>query len=150
MNVGELSGKSTIIEDFATEAPVATGVEHAGITVKVRDQTGDEIAFKVRHTTPMSKIFAAYAVRRGVPVNALRFFLDDRRLKDADTPKMLEMEEDDQIDVYLEQLGGKPCPPCREILEFYETRAILEGLFPDSEKLFEYHEIADNAYDMLV
>ena len=54
----------------------------------------------------MTKIFDAYATRRGVAVTTLRFMLDDRRLQATDTPKMLEMEEDDQIDVYLEQVGG--------------------------------------------
>eukprot|EP01034_Spumella_vulgaris_P039564 gene39564-48881_t len=87
------------------EASAPSGAE-APITLKVRDQTGEEMFFKVKKGTEMSKIFNAYAGRRGVAANTLRFMLDDKRLKDTDTPKMLEMEEDDQIDVYLEQLGG--------------------------------------------
>jgi small ubiquitin-related modifier len=78
----------------------------APITLKVKDQTGEEMFFKVKKGTEMSKIFNAYAGRRGVAVNTLRFMLDERRLQSTDTPKMLEMEEDDQIDVYLEQQGG--------------------------------------------
>ncbi len=86
------------------EASVQPG--EAPITLKVKDQTGEEMFFKVKKGTEMSKIFNAYAGRRGVAVNTLRFMLDERRLQSTDTPKMLEMEEDDQIDVYLEQLGG--------------------------------------------
>lgn len=80
--------------------------DEAPITLMVRDQSGEEMFFKVRKGTAMSKIFNAYAQRRGVAVDTLRFLLDDTRLTGNDTPKMMEMEENDQIDVYLEQLGG--------------------------------------------
>jgi small ubiquitin-related modifier len=39
-------------------------------------------------------------------VNTLRFLFDGRRIEDGDTPKSLEMEEDDVIEVFQEQLGG--------------------------------------------
>lgn len=42
----------------------------------------------------------------GVSVNTLRFLFDGRRINDEDTPKSLEMEEDDVIEVYQEQVGG--------------------------------------------
>ncbi len=90
------------VED-GEEAPAPAEVP---ITLKVRDQSGEEMFFKVKKGTAMSKIFDAYAQRRGVAVTTLRFMLDDKRLTATDTPKMLEMEEDDQIDVYLEQVGG--------------------------------------------
>uniref|UniRef100_A0A915M7E0 Small ubiquitin-related modifier n=1 Tax=Meloidogyne javanica TaxID=6303 RepID=A0A915M7E0_MELJA len=56
--------------------------------------------------TSMGKLKKAYAERTGVAVNALRFLFDGRRVNDDDTPKSLEMEEDDVIEVYQEQLGG--------------------------------------------
>mmetsp|Transcript_96898 Transcript_96898/g.209026 ORF Transcript_96898/g.209026 Transcript_96898/m.209026 type:complete len:91 (-) Transcript_96898:182-454(-) len=76
------------------------------ITVKVADQAGDELAFKVKRNTKMSKIMAAYADRKGIPENTLRFTLDGQAINRDDTPKMLEMEEGDQIDVFLQQTGG--------------------------------------------
>eukprot|EP01034_Spumella_vulgaris_P036196 gene36196-44647_t len=78
----------------------------APITLKVKDQGGEEMFFKVKKGTEMSKIFNAYAGRRGVAATALRFMFDGKRVKETDTPKMLEMEEDDQLEAYLEQLGG--------------------------------------------
>ena len=54
----------------------------------------------------MNKIFEAYALRRGLQVTALRFTLDGERITPDNTPKMLELEENDQIDVLLEQQGG--------------------------------------------
>ena len=43
----------------------------------------------------------------GVPVTSLRFLFDGRRINDDETPKALEMEQDDVIEVYQEQTGGK-------------------------------------------
>lgn len=83
----------------------------------------------------MEKIFSAYAQRKGVSVNALRFLLDGTRISGDQTPKMvraaaiaslkfgtvrivlncvcslllplqLELEDQDQIDCALEQVGG--------------------------------------------
>lgn len=54
------------------------GVEN--ITVKVKDQTGDEMQFRVKKTTKMQKIFDAYAQRRGITAASLRFLLDGERI----------------------------------------------------------------------
>ena len=35
-----------------------------------------------------------------------RFLFDGRRINDDETPKALEMEQDDVIEVYQEQTGG--------------------------------------------
>ena len=76
------------------------------MTVRVRDQTGEEMFFKVKKETKMTKIFDAYAARRGFQSQQLRFMLDGERIKGDDTPKMLELEDNDQIDVLLEAVGG--------------------------------------------
>lgn len=55
-------------------------------------------------------MFEAYASRKGVDVNALRFLLDGERISETDSPKMLELEDEDQIDCVLQQLGG--CSHC--------------------------------------
>ncbi len=76
------------------------------MTVRVRDQTGEEMFFKVKKMTKMGKIFDAYSARRGLTASQLRFMLDGERIKADDTPKMLEIEDNDQIDVMLETVGG--------------------------------------------
>ena len=48
----------------------------------------------------------------GVPVTSLRFLFDGRRINDDETPKALEMEQDDVIEVYQEQTGGIKCGLC--------------------------------------
>ena len=69
-------------------------------------QTGEETVFKIKKTTKMTKVFSAYAQRKGVESNSLRFLLDGERIADDQTPKTLELEDQDQIDCVLEQLGG--------------------------------------------
>lgn len=54
----------------------------------------------------MSKIFGAYASRKGVDASSLRFLLDGDNVDPNATPKMLELEDQDQIDAVLEQVGG--------------------------------------------
>lgn len=76
------------------------------IKLKVVSQDSSEIHFRVKFTTPMSKIKRSYSDRVGVPVTSLRFLFDGKRINDTDTPKQLEMEEDDTIEVYQEQQGG--------------------------------------------
>lgn len=52
------------------------------------------------------KVFEAYADRKGVDVASLRFLLDGERINETDSPKMLELEDEDQIDCVLQQVGG--------------------------------------------
>lgn len=60
----------------------------------------------------MSKVFQTYANKKGVNVNSIRFLLDGERIEQDTTPKMLELEDQDQIDCVLEQTGGggRGCP----------------------------------------
>eukprot|EP00542_Grammatophora_oceanica_P017216 CAMPEP_0194048712 /NCGR_PEP_ID=MMETSP0009_2-20130614/28214_1 /TAXON_ID=210454 /ORGANISM="Grammatophora oceanica, Strain CCMP 410" /LENGTH=91 /DNA_ID=CAMNT_0038694661 /DNA_START=108 /DNA_END=383 /DNA_ORIENTATION=+ len=77
------------------------------ITIRVRDQSGEETFFKIKKTTKMSKVFETYAQRKGVNSSSLRFLLDGERIEGDQTPKMLELDDQDQIDCMLEQTGGK-------------------------------------------
>mmetsp|Transcript_31454 Transcript_31454/g.35776 ORF Transcript_31454/g.35776 Transcript_31454/m.35776 type:complete len:104 (+) Transcript_31454:184-495(+) len=76
------------------------------ITIRVRDQTGEETFFKIKKTTKMSKVFDTYAQRKGVQATSLRFMVDGERIDENQTPKMLELDDQDQIDCMLEQTGG--------------------------------------------
>lgn len=76
------------------------------IKLKVVGQDNSEVHFKVKLTTNMGKLKKSYSDRQGVPVNSLRFLFDGRRINDDETPKALEMEDGDCIEVYQEQVGG--------------------------------------------
>lgn len=90
--------------DNADSKPEGEGNEY--IKLKVVGQDSNEIHFRVKMTTQMGKLKKSYSERVGVPVASLRFLFDGRRINDEETPKALEMENDDVIEVYQEQLGG--------------------------------------------
>ena len=46
----------------------------AYIWKKTEDQNGEETMFKIKKSTKMKKVFAAYAARKGVEANASKFF----------------------------------------------------------------------------
>jgi small ubiquitin-related modifier len=54
----------------------------------------------------MRKVFENYATRKGVQISSLRFLLDGEIVDNDTTPKMLELEDQDQIDCMLAQTGG--------------------------------------------
>ena len=53
----------------------------------------------------MYRLQSAYARQRGVPPDVLRFLSSGLNVNDHDTPASLGLEDNDQIDVMLEQLG---------------------------------------------
>ena len=93
---------------MAEEQKPAAAKEEGGetITLRVKDQTGEETFFKVKKSTKMDEVFNAYASRKGVDKSALRFLVDGERIGTDATPKTLDLEDQDQIDVVLEQTGG--------------------------------------------
>ena len=78
---------------------------HRKLNLKVVSQDGSELFFKMKKTTPMSKLMNAYCQRQGVNLNAVRFLFDGERLRASQTPEDLEMEDGDVIDVMMEQAG---------------------------------------------
>jgi len=86
-------------EDVKTE-------DSGTINIKVVSSTGDEVFFKIKRSTKLSKLQGAYANKVGKDVNSIRFLYDGARIADDDTPTSLEMEDNDTIDVMVEQVGG--------------------------------------------
>mmetsp|Transcript_31300 Transcript_31300/g.68400 ORF Transcript_31300/g.68400 Transcript_31300/m.68400 type:complete len:97 (+) Transcript_31300:151-441(+) len=76
------------------------------ISLKVKDQDNNEVHFKVKMTTKFDKIFTAFCEKRGIAKENSRFVFDGTRLNGQQTPKDLDMEDEDCIEVFLEQVGG--------------------------------------------
>ncbi|ELK24671.1 Small ubiquitin-related modifier 1 [Myotis davidii] len=72
---------------------------------KVIEQGSSEFHFKVKMTTHLKKPEESCCLRRGVPMNWLRFLLEGQRSADSHTPGELGMEEEDVREVYQEQQG---------------------------------------------
>lgn len=78
--------------------------EHLAIKVKSGD--GQEVFFKVKRTTPFSKIMSAYCKKVGQDLENVRFLFDGQRVKPENTPAELEMEDEDSVDAMVQQIGG--------------------------------------------
>ena len=84
---------SNVSDDPVEEDPDARTISVKDpITIWVRDQTGEETLYKMKRNTPMSKVFAAFAARKGVDKESLRFTIDCDRIKPHETPAMMELE----------------------------------------------------------
>ncbi|KAI0044582.1 small ubiquitin-related modifier [Auriscalpium vulgare] len=80
--------------------------DNAPISVKVVSSSGEEVFFKIKRNTKLSKLQGAYANKVGKDVSSIRFLYDGARINDEDTPASLDMEDNDTIDVMVEQVGG--------------------------------------------
>ncbi|XP_038196599.1 small ubiquitin-related modifier 1-like isoform X2 [Arvicola amphibius] len=75
-------------EETKSSSEVVETKKEEVIKVKVIAQDGNEVHFKVKRRTQLKKLKKSYCQRQGIPSNSL------------------EMEEDDVIEVYQEQMGG--------------------------------------------
>ncbi|APA15256.1 predicted protein [Sclerotinia sclerotiorum 1980 UF-70] len=77
------------------------------IPIKVVDQQGTEITFKIKRNKPLQKIIDAYCSHKEIrDQKMVRFTFDGDRVQTNDTADSLEMDEEGRIDVFFEQQGG--------------------------------------------
>ena len=76
------------------------------LDLKVKGQDGNEVFFRVKKTTLLSKLMSAYCKKIGADVETVRFLFDGKRIKGNETPADLEMENEDVIDCMQQQFGG--------------------------------------------
>ncbi|KAG2447318.1 hypothetical protein HYH02_007648 [Chlamydomonas schloesseri] len=89
------------------EAKVKT--EGNVINLVVKDQTGNEVHFKVKMKTRLEKVFNAYCNKKGVDPGSVRFLFDGQRIANESTPEQLDMQDGDVLDCVIEQVGGCCC-----------------------------------------
>ncbi|VDB86136.1 unnamed protein product [Peniophora sp. CBMAI 1063] len=64
------------------------------INVKVvNSATDEEVYFKIKKSTRLTKLQTAYAEKVGKDVHDIRFLYDGNRILDDDTPASLDMED---------------------------------------------------------
>ncbi|KAL1239328.1 Small ubiquitin-related modifier [Trichinella pseudospiralis] len=86
--------------------PESNNVQSDFIQLRVVSQDSKEVTFRVKMDMPLIKLMKAYSERTGIGLGSLRFVFDGSRLDDTKTPKELNMEDNDMIDVYQQQHGG--------------------------------------------
>ncbi|KAF9476139.1 hypothetical protein BDN70DRAFT_188524 [Pholiota conissans] len=69
---------------------------------------GAQITVKVKTNMKFGKIFEAAEKKFGKESGTFKFTYEGQRVSKDDTPAGLGMEDGDQIDAFLEQLGGSP------------------------------------------
>ena len=74
------------------------------ILLKFVGQDSNKIHFRVKPTIQMGKLKKSYSKRVGIPVSSLRFLFNGRCINDDETPKVLEMKQDDVIEVQMSDL----------------------------------------------
>ena len=98
---------STRSRDHAFPAPgtqvaalttVRAAEENKQITIRMKDQTGEETMFKMYNSTKMSKVFSTYEKNKVIKKASLCFLFKGKPISETDTPKMLKLDDEDQID----------------------------------------------------
>jgi small ubiquitin-related modifier len=79
------------------------------INLRTVSQDGNEVYFKIKKITPLKKLINSYCERQSISSSNVRFLYNGQRILDEQTPKSLEMEDNDVIDVVLQQTGGINC-----------------------------------------
>ena len=69
------------------------------LLISVAGLQGDEVYFKVKPTTRLQKIFDAYANRKGVAVDSIRFTFKGSRVHGGQTASSVDMADGDRLDV---------------------------------------------------
>ena len=76
------------------------------INLKVMGQDGNVVQFKIKKHTALKKLMSTYCERAGLALQTIRFSFDGTRINESDTPKGLDMEDGDTIEVFQQQSGG--------------------------------------------
>lgn len=71
------------------------------ITIHIRDQVGVQTPSRARRSTKMGKVFATYALGKGVKPALLHFFLNGKLIDSSDTPESLDLRDSDKIDCVI-------------------------------------------------
>ena len=77
------------------------------LNIKVKDQNGNEVFFRMRQGAPLKKLMSTYCQRQGVAESQMVFLYDGTRITPDMTPASLDMEEGDEVDAMIHQTGGR-------------------------------------------
>lgn len=78
---------------------------HEVLVLRVINQSGEVIFFKIRRNQRLARMFNRYAQRLGVERDSLRFLREGDITEDFQTPAMLDLEDLDTFNVMLVQTG---------------------------------------------
>ena len=99
----------TVLDAGANDGGVKGEGEAKGehLNIKVKDQNGNEVFFRMRQGAPLKKLMSTYCQRQGVAESQMVFLYDGTRITPDMTPASLDMEEGDEVDAMIHQTGGR-------------------------------------------
>ncbi|XP_019088435.1 PREDICTED: putative small ubiquitin-related modifier 8 [Camelina sativa] len=81
-------------------------VPSSHITVKIKSQDDVCVYFRIKRDVEVRKMMQAYSDKVGKQISTFRFLFDGTRIKFNQTPNEIGLEEEDEIEAFVEQLGG--------------------------------------------
>eukprot|EP01104_Vermistella_antarctica_P009446 TRINITY_DN2432_c0_g1_i1.p2 TRINITY_DN2432_c0_g1~~TRINITY_DN2432_c0_g1_i1.p2 ORF type:complete len:113 (+),score=41.28 TRINITY_DN2432_c0_g1_i1:28-339(+) len=80
---------------------------NAVISVKLTLSDGNEpIQIRAKKKTTVAKVLEAFAKQKGIDATTLKLFLDGVRIQPTRTLGEAGVDDEDQLDVSMEQVGG--------------------------------------------
>jgi len=80
--------------------------DNDSITIRIKFiKTGEKTFFRIKRSTRLDEVFQNYAARKGVDQSTLAFLNDGYRIYRDQTPRILQLGDQDQIDCVTQQCG---------------------------------------------
>ncbi|EME45090.1 hypothetical protein DOTSEDRAFT_99059, partial [Dothistroma septosporum NZE10] len=76
------------------------------VNVTMKHQNGHELVFKMKLTTKIGKAMDGFSARMQREVKTMRFLFDGERINPNSTLHDLDVDDDCQVEVFEEQIGG--------------------------------------------
>ncbi|XP_060181804.1 small ubiquitin-related modifier 2-like [Lycium barbarum] len=81
--------------------------EPSKVKLKIKSQDGTFVHFEVNPSIIMKELLKAYCKKKQIiDYKTVRFFFDEKRISSRNTVNELGLEDGDQIDAMLFQVGG--------------------------------------------
>mmetsp|Transcript_6287 Transcript_6287/g.11921 ORF Transcript_6287/g.11921 Transcript_6287/m.11921 type:complete len:104 (+) Transcript_6287:31-342(+) len=94
-------------EDKLHKAALQKDIKNAEkLTLQVAKDGLEPVSFKVKRSTPFSKIFNAFCAHYKLERGLLKFLFNGKRIGKDQTPADFEMEDFDTVECFQEMVGG--------------------------------------------
>lgn len=101
-----MNEQETNTSDSQTQTTTTTPQEEK-VEIVIKSQGNlPELRFLTKASCPFQKMFDAYHKRSGSEPGSIRFIFEGHRLDSTQTPKDLDMQNEDVIDAVIQQVGG--------------------------------------------
>ncbi|XP_021291851.1 small ubiquitin-related modifier 1-like [Herrania umbratica] len=78
----------------------------ARVRITIKNQDGEEAYYQMKRTTPLRKLMNAHCSKFSFEPNTVAFLFDGRRLNEDETPEQVKMEDMEEVDCMIHQVGG--------------------------------------------